>query len=79
MTWGQSNHTFDPRTYEGMEGTVIIDGSVAALPYCPSGKCWMTHKGGRRERVRLHRETLKGAREFRLVCRRCRKTWMGWA
>ena len=79
VEWVRSSLKYDPRTYEGMDGVKILNGVVVALPYCPSGKCWMTHKGGRRERVRMHREQVKGCREFRLVCRRCRTTWMGWA
>ena len=79
MPWARSNHGYDPRTYEDLDGAVIKDGVVVALPYCPSGKCWMTHKGGRRERVRMKRQKLQGGRQFRLVCHRCKQAWRYWA
>ena len=69
---------YDPGNYEGMEGTIIQKGAVLKLPYCPSGRCWMTHPGGRRERVRLTRIWNEEYGHYELECRRCGQVTKRW-
>jgi hypothetical protein len=75
----QEKKAYDPRNYEGMKGTVIREGVVLRLPYCPSGRCWMTHPGGKREQVRLRRFWNVEYGHYQLKCGRCgevAKVWL---
>ena len=69
---------YDPSNYEGMKGTVIRDEIVLRLPYCPSGRCWMTHPGGKRQQVRLTRIWDEEYGHYQLKCRRCGKVAKEW-
>ena len=73
----REDYAYSPSVYEDMDGTVIKDGRVVAMPYCPSGKCWMT-KNGKRMRVRLKRHWLKDWGHWELRCHRCGSTPMRW-
>ena len=74
----REKETYDHRNYECMEGAVVLKKDVWALPYCPSGKCWMTHLRGVKEKVRLKRTWNEEWGHYQLECRRCEKVWKRW-
>lgn len=74
----REHYRYDVRTWQGQDGVVIINGEVAALPYCPSGKCWRGVKGGRPQRVRVKRRWNKSYRHWESYCYRCGKVWSVW-